>query len=579
VLTDPGSDGVVGAMDDVLDPALRDRMSNLYGVFAVSMMLFSQVDADRILGVVEDAVPTLGPFRVEGALLLDHRAGRPPRRTGRLGPAQRDALLVLAGAEGPVPVAEAAWARAYPLHAVGAHAGYLVVAAAREPTEDEQFLVRTLAQQAGAALACGGLYLRERAASSELRERIDELASLNDDLTATVAELERRARTHELLTRVVTTGGAEPGIVAALHELTRHDVVAEDTFGNVLASAGDGTSRPPTRSGSPAAREALLDRARRHGRPLRHRDRVIALAQPRDEVLGLLSLADPAHRAGDFELFALECASVVLAMELAHQRSLAEQELRLRGDLVEDLLSGVDDAGVAARAVALGHDLHVPHQVVVIAWPGAGGAEEIARAVEPAATRLTRGRPLLTSRHGRVVLIAPAQDGEQRGEWTRLHAMLCAALPAPAGSIGVGRPSAGPAGLPRSYEEASRALRVRQSATEAAGVTCFDALGFYRVLGGGESNHEVDEFVQEWLGPLVEYDRTHHYDLVNTLCQYYECGGNYDATAARLVIHRSTLRYRLRRIRELTGYDLGAVDIRLNLHIAARAWQIGSGST
>jgi DNA-binding PucR family transcriptional regulator len=41
-----------------------------------------------------------------------------------------------------------------------------------------------------------------------------------------------------------------------------------------------------------------------------------------------------------------------------------------------------------------------------------------------------------------------------------------------------------------------------------------------------------------------------------------------------LLIHRSTLRYRLRRIRELTGHDLGVVDTRLNLHIAARAWQI-----
>ena len=56
-----------------------------------------------------------------------------------------------------------------------------------------------------------------------------------------MTELERRARTHELLTRVVTTGGAEPGIVAALHELTSHAVVAEDTFGNVLAWAGGST--------------------------------------------------------------------------------------------------------------------------------------------------------------------------------------------------------------------------------------------------------------------------------------------------------------------------------------------------
>jgi DNA-binding PucR family transcriptional regulator len=34
----------------------------------------------------------------------------------------------------------------------------------------------------------------------------------------------------------------------------------------------------------------------------------------------------------------------------------------------------------------------------------------------------------------------------------------------------------------------------------------------------------------------------------------------------------------LRRIRELIGHELGAVDTRLNLHIATRAWQLLGGS-
>jgi hypothetical protein len=40
---------------------------------------------------------------------------------------------------------------------------------------------------------------------------------------------------------------------------------------------------------------------------------------------------------------------------------------------------------------------------------------------------------------------------------------------------------------------------------------------------------------------------------------------------------RSTLRYRLRRIRELTGCDLAAIESRLNLHVASRAWRMGPG--
>ena len=62
------------------------------------------------------------------------------------------------------------------------------------------------------------------------------------------------------------------------------------------------------------------------------------------------------------------------------------------------------------------------------------------------------------------------------------------------------------------------------------------------------------------------------------MSQYLECGGSYDATAGALIIHRSTLRYRLSRIREILHVDLAAVDTRLNLHVATRAWQVLEGT-
>jgi DNA-binding PucR family transcriptional regulator len=108
-------------------------------------------------------------------------------------------------------------------------------------------------------------------------------------------------------------------------------------------------------------------------------------------------------------------------------------------------------------------------------------------------------------------------------------------------------------------------------------VTTFDELGVYRLFVGNEGNHELRRFVDEWLGQLLNYDAEHRSELVTTLWQYFECGGNYDAAAKALLIHRSTLRYRLQRIRELGGYDLGAVDSRLNLHVATRAWRILCG--
>jgi DNA-binding PucR family transcriptional regulator len=78
----------------------------------------------------------------------------------------------------------------------------------------------------------------------------------------------------------------------------------------------------------------------------------------------------------------------------------------------------------------------------------------------------------------------------------------------------------------------------------------------------------------EWLGALLDYDGNHHSNLVRTLSEYLDCGGNYERTAQVLVIHRSTLRYRLQRIREITGLSLQDPDSRLNLHVATRALKV-----
>jgi DNA-binding PucR family transcriptional regulator len=61
---------------------------------------------------------------------------------------------------------------------------------------------------------------------------------------------------------------------------------------------------------------------------------------------------------------------------------------------------------------------------------------------------------------------------------------------------------------------------------------------------------------------------------VQTLAQYLDHGGNYDNTAQSLTIHRSTLRYRLKSIRQITGFDLADPETRLNLHVATRAWRL-----
>jgi DNA-binding PucR family transcriptional regulator len=103
-------------------------------------------------------------------------------------------------------------------------------------------------------------------------------------------------------------------------------------------------------------------------------------------------------------------------------------------------------------------------------------------------------------------------------------------------------------------------------------VLAFEDLGIYRILSSVSNLTEVERFMKEKLATLIEYDNDHRSALVLTLARYFDCGCKYDETAERMMIHRSTLKYRLQRIRELTGYNLTDGSTRFDLHLATRIW-------
>jgi hypothetical protein len=80
--------------------------------------------------------------------------------------------------------------------------------------------------------------------------------------------------------------------------------------------------------------------------------------------------------------------------------------------------------------------------------------------------------------------------------------------------------------------------------------------------------------MKSMLHTLLDYDAQRSSELVKTLARFLDSGGNYDVTTKSLFIGRSTLKYRLQRIRDLSGHDLNDPDTRLNLHLATRAWQM-----
>src|SRR5207245_4620550 len=83
------------------------------------------------------------------------------------------------------------------------------------------------------------------------------------------------------------------------------------------------------------------------------------------------------------------------------------------------------------------------------------------------------------------------------------------------------------------------------------------------------TDERLVDYSRRHLGPLMEHDRTKKGSLVSTLRAYLETGEQQQA-ATRLRVHPNTLRYRLDRIREISGVDLEDPETRLNLAVALR---------
>ncbi|WP_371666941.1 helix-turn-helix domain-containing protein [Streptomyces sp. NBC_00289] len=543
----------------------------LHDVTVLSRTLFDTPDEGEILRLAMDHIAAAGPYSAEAAYLTVDGCLVPSRTN-----VQRHALAVdhrvreLAGHDGPVTVPGQLWGRALGLRGLERLHGYLVVTSHSQPTEAERSLLATLVRNTAAALSVAFARRRQGEEALELHRLRQERTVLQRQLISVMAELGYQRAVHALMADVAASGGGEEAITRALHRLTGLPALVEDRFGRLRSWTGP--SRPdPYPEPDPRRQDEMLQAVAREAGPVRIKDRLITLVRPHGEILGVLALVDARNEADEHTVLALAHAATSLALELAHLRNLAEVELRLRRELVDDLLAGTDEASAYARSEAVGHDLHRSHYVVVVQWSNRTADDSFAQTVGRAASAVGM-RSLLTRRSDHVVLVV-----YDRPHARALYEALARETGTRSGTIGVSAPCDSPDDIPHRYQEAQRALEVRRHSRERYGTTFFDELGLYRILGPGNDYRELETFVHEWLGKLIDYDAQHHTALVETLSRYFDCGGNYDETAESLAVHRSTLRYRLQRIRDISGNDLANVENRLNLQVATRVWRIVLG--
>jgi sugar diacid utilization regulator len=284
-------------------------------------------------------------------------------------------------------------------------------------------------------------------------------------------------------------------------------------------------------------------------------------------------------------------AGEVERLRAPERQSQAAQETFLRALLGRAV---TDRGDILARASELGIDLTEGGAVIVVRahhyapteidWRGRvlAVADRAARATAPGAIASVLEAPAAEA--GVVVVLMPLNAAlDVRRTAAVIARELGSALHGFTFAVGHSRPALDPVDLFRAGQEAVLAANVSEARVggtdndeEPAAVLAFEDTGAYRLLlpAMSEDAEELRRFFGETIEPLVAYDEQYETDLVTTLETFLDCDGNVANTAARLFTHRHTVRYRLERVRELSGHDVGSTDGRERLGLGLKAMRV-----
>jgi DNA-binding PucR family transcriptional regulator len=369
----------------------------------------------------------------------------------------------------------------------------------------------------------------------------------------------------DAITDAVESGAGLPEVIRAAARALDASLVLVDRTGAVLAAAAR----------SPADERSVMS----GGNGVESLDLRVA-----DEPVGVLRMrarSDPGN--GLLRLVTTLIASEVervRAPERASEEALAgflraimSRELAAREDILARASElGLDVAAGASIVVARAHS----HVATDDGW------RQRVLAVADRGVRAVAGSAVaaLSERDDRpgaevVVLLPGADDAPAAPAAEALVRELQASLSGHTFAIGRSRVASEPNDLHRAASEALLAANVAEGDAERP-VLAFDETGAYRLLlsAMSEDPGELQRFYAETVEPLVAYDDQYETDLVQTVEAFLEADGNVAGTAQRLYTHRHTVRYRLERVRELTGLDVGSTDGREKLSLGLKAMRV-----
>lgn len=171
---------------------------------------------------------------------------------------------------------------------------------------------------------------------------------------------------------------------------------------------------------------------------------------------------------------------------------------------------------------------------------------------------------------GVIVVLELSQREEIKHIVTRIMSSVQNELDFPNNNVSAGVSSVfyEPERMKACIDEAKKAFQVLRGCKVHHQARYFEEIGIYRFFFELNNDAELQDFVMQYLGELIQYDKDNGTDFVYTLQVYLEENCNIGITSESMYLHRNTVKYRIERIQEILNVDLANVNTCFNLRLA-----------
>lgn len=280
-------------------------------------------------------------------------------------------------------------------------------------------------------------------------------------------------------------------------------------------------------------------------------------------------------KLNDFELVCVEQARLVFSLELMRRKTALETELKLRGDFIDELLSGLllSKQIIINKGTQLGLKPELLWEIAIVEYR----SEKAPLFIETLRELIKDGSQRRSTRSyvhvlpERVVLLLASLDDDRGAQnlaqdddsWTGILALFLEKWKG--ARIGFGGQTK-LWELNRSYLEAKKAIALGTRINPQQQVYRYKDIELFQLLMDTSKTVEMDKFVEKKLSILQQYDKDHQAGLIKTLYFYIHTNGSLMETAKHLFIHRNSVKYRIDKIKELCDINLDSFQERFSYY-------------